>query len=86
MYFSSELKVLDKHNVVLDEYKRGMRFDLIWFNLIWPLYFDNFNKRFSKVVMAGFQNRTDFEIWILRVLMNYQLTFVNKIRIIHGTG
>ena len=29
MYFSSELKVFDKHNVVLDEYKRGMRFDLI---------------------------------------------------------
>ena len=29
MYFSSELKVLDKHNAVLDEYKRGMRFDLI---------------------------------------------------------
>lgn len=86
MYFSSELKVLDKHNVVLDEYKRGMRFDLIWFNLIWPLYFDHFNKRFSKVVMAGFQNRIDFKIWILRVLMNYQLTFVNKIRIIHGTG
>ena len=29
MYFSSELKVLDKHNVVLDECKRGMRFVLI---------------------------------------------------------